>query len=178
MDNPGSLIEDLIVAAHGLTRIAAQQTGTTTPAAVWRTLSILSTDGAMRIGDLARASRVSQPTMTKLLQQLVEEELVHRIADVEDSRAWLIAIGPKGSHELEAWRSQIGTTLGPLFADLGADDRAALEKAAAILQSRLRVASGRKTDDQKPDDQKPDDQKPDGGKTSTGKAGTPKRKVA
>jgi DNA-binding MarR family transcriptional regulator len=141
MTNPGFLLEDLIVAANHLTRVAAQATGSTTPAAVWRTLSILTTDGPMRIGDLARASRVSQPTMTKLLQNLVEEEYVHRIADVEDSRAWLITVGPQGTAALTAWRREIGDVLGPLFADLTEAEASAFEQTITILQSRLAVAA-------------------------------------
>jgi len=132
---PGSdpLIHELLVAAHRLTRIAAQSTGSTTPAAVWSTLSILSTDGPLRIGDLARTARVSQPTMTKLLQHLVEEELVHRIADRDDSRAWLIDIGPKGTGALDDWRRQLGEALGPLFDDLTEDETETLRRAARIL---------------------------------------------
>lgn len=136
MTEPSSLIHDVIVAAHRLTRIAAHSTGSTTPAAVWSTLSILSTDGSLRIGDLARASRVSQPGMTKLLQRLVEEELVFRIADVEDSRAWRIAIGPKGTAALAEWRVQLSKELGPLFADLTPEEAATLQRAAQILTAR------------------------------------------
>jgi DNA-binding MarR family transcriptional regulator len=134
--NPKNLLEDLIVAAHRLTRIAAQSTGSTTPASVWRTLSILTTDGPLRIGDLARASRVSQPSMTKVQQQLVEEELVYRIADVDDSRAWLIAITPKGTQALEDWRSQLAQAMSPMFSDLTPDELQVLERAVGILQDR------------------------------------------
>ncbi len=136
MTDLSPLIHDVIIAAHRLTRLAAQSTGSTTPAAVWSTLSILSTDGPMRIGDLAKAGRVSQPSMTKLLQHLVEDELVCRIADVEDSRAWLIAIGPKGTAALTAWRVQLSHELGPLFGDLSEDETMTLQKAARILTAR------------------------------------------
>lgn len=133
MPGQTSLIHELIVAAHRLTRVAAQSTGSTTPAAVWSTLSILSTDGPLRIGDLAKAARVSQPTMTKLLQHLVEEELVHRIADAEDSRAWLIDISPQGTKALDKWRLQLGEALWPLFADLTDEETDTLQRAARIL---------------------------------------------
>jgi DNA-binding MarR family transcriptional regulator len=139
MANVTTLIHEVIVAAHRLTRIAAQSTGSTTPAAVWSTLSILSTDGPLRIGDLARAGRVSQPSMTKLLHQLVEDELVYRIADVDDSRAWLIDIGPKGTAALEAWRVRLGEELGPLFADLTPQETRTLQDAARILTTRTKT---------------------------------------
>ena len=130
------LVEKLIVEANRLTRVAAQATGSTTPAAIWRTLSILSSDGSMRIGELAFASRVTQPTMTKLVQNLAEEELIYRIADVADSRAWLIAITAKGSKALDDWRTELGMALEPMFADLSADERHTLERAVEIIAAR------------------------------------------
>lgn len=136
-------LETLVVAAHRLTRIAGQITGNSTSPAVWRTLSILRNEGPLRIGGLAEASRVSQPTMTKLLANLVEQELVRRIADVEDSRAWLIAIAPKGEKALTGYRHELGTALAPLFADLSDDDRTVLERAAVLLESR----AGQKSDE-------------------------------
>jgi DNA-binding MarR family transcriptional regulator len=134
--NPKTLLEDLIVAASRLTRMAAQSTGSTTPASVWRTLSILTTDGPMRVGDLARASRVSQPSMTKVQQHLVEQELVYRIADVDDSRAWLIAITPKGMQALDGWKAQLAQAMSPMFSDLTTDEIQVLERAVGILQER------------------------------------------
>jgi DNA-binding MarR family transcriptional regulator len=134
--NPKTLLEDLIVAASRLTRMAAQSTGSTTPASVWRTLSILTTDGPMRVGDLARASRVSQPSMTKVQQHLVEQELVYRIADVDDSRAWLIAITPKGMQALDGWKAQLAQAMSPMFSDLTTDEIQILERAVGILQER------------------------------------------
>ena len=134
------LVEKLIVEANRLTRVAAQATGSTTPASVWRTLSILASDGSYRIGDLAKASRVTQPTMTKLIQNLAQDELIYRIADVEDSRAWLIAITEKGSKALSAWRVELGEALQPMFAGLSPDETDILERAVAILESRTKTA--------------------------------------
>lgn len=131
-----TLFEDLIVAANRLTRLAAQSTGTTTPSAVWRSLSILTTDGSLRIGDLAKASRVSQPTMTKLVQNLAEDKLVYRITDAADSRASLIAITPQGTAALIAWREQLGKALAPMFADLTPTETQVLEHAVKILEQR------------------------------------------
>ncbi len=136
-----TLFEDLIVTANRLTRLAAQATGTTTPAAIWRTLSILTTDGSMRIGELATASRVTQPTMTKLVNTLAEDELIDRFADDTDSRASRIAITPKGTTALLAWRTELGEALAPMFADLSADDTETLENAVRILAKRTTISN-------------------------------------
>jgi DNA-binding MarR family transcriptional regulator len=131
-----SLFARLLVTAHRLTRIAAQTTGSTTPSAVWHALSILSTAGPLRVGDLATAARVTQPSMTKLVHHLSDEELVLRVADVKDSRASVIAITDRGTTALDQWRRTLGRALGPMFADLDASDVRTLERAVELLQSR------------------------------------------
>ena len=110
-------LESLLVSSHRLTRIAAQSTGSSVSSATWSALSVLSTDGPHRVGDLAKAARISQPGMTKLVQSLAEDEWVVRIADVEDSRAWLIAISDKGRAALAGWRVELAGAMAPLFDD-------------------------------------------------------------
>jgi len=135
--NTTQILETLLVSSHRLTRIAAQTTGSAVSSATWSALSVLSTDGPHRIGDLAKAARISQPGMTKLLQGLVEDEWVHRIADVEDSRAWLIAISDKGRAALAGWRVELTSAMAPFFDDLDAEGWQAIERTAAILSERV-----------------------------------------
>lgn len=125
-----------MVSASRLTRLAAQATGNATPAAVWRTLAILDTDGPLRVGELASASRVSQPGMTRLLGGMSEDGLVSRDADADDSRASIIAITPAGRRAIADWGRLIGETLEPWFRDLDEDDWAALERTVAIVADR------------------------------------------
>lgn len=134
--NHRDILEKLLVSSTRLVRIAAQSTGSRTPSAIWRTLGILDTDGPMRIGELAAASRVTQPGMTRVLGTMVEEELVSRIADVDDSRAWLIRITPKGRGALRDWRRQIADALEPWFADLDTAEWAILEGAVLLMSHR------------------------------------------
>jgi DNA-binding MarR family transcriptional regulator len=131
-----STLSTLLVASNRLVRIAAQATGSSTPSAVWRALGVLETDGPMRVGELAAACRVTQPGMTRALGQLAEEELVSRIADTVDSRAWLIRITPKGADALHEYRAQIGAALEPYFHDLDDVDWQAIERATELLAAR------------------------------------------
>ncbi|THG28634.1 MarR family winged helix-turn-helix transcriptional regulator [Naasia lichenicola] len=140
MNESVDTLQSLIISAHRLTRIAAQHTGNGTSPAVWRTLSILINDGPMRIGELAAASRVAQPTMTKIVQNLAAEDLIRRIADVDDARAWLIAITPKGQNALNTWLQQVAESAAPLFSDLTADDWAAMRAVASILERHISVS--------------------------------------
>jgi DNA-binding MarR family transcriptional regulator len=135
---PTEILESLISSTTRLVRFAAQASGRTMSSAGARTLSILSTDGPLRTGDLARVSRISQPGMTKLLRSMQEDELVLRIAEVDDARAWLIAISPKGRRALAEWRTVLATEMRPLFGDLDDGDWQILESAATLLDERSR----------------------------------------
>jgi DNA-binding MarR family transcriptional regulator len=129
-------LETLITANSRLTRIAAQRTGSTVNAVTWPTLAILVNDGPRRNGDLARAARISQPGMTKVLNQLIEDEWVSRIADVDDSRAWLIQVTDRGRAALDAWRTELALAMEPLFDGLTPAEWDVLASAAALLEAR------------------------------------------
>lgn len=133
------VLSDLITVTHRLTRLAAQATGNQESPAIWRTMSVLATMGPMRLGELAAQSRVSQPTMTKIVKNLAETEWIKRIADKSDARAWQIAAAPKGLTALAEWRVQLGEALTPVFADLSASERDVLERAVHLLQDRIAV---------------------------------------
>ena len=136
---------DLVVAAHRLARLAARVTGSTESPATWRTISVLQAGGPMRLGELAASSRVSQPTMTKIVRNLVESEWVKRIADTDDARAWQIEVTPKGAKALQGWRDELTSALVPMFADLSEDEVAALRSTVEIIGSRadLSIATAR-----------------------------------
>lgn len=139
--NTTHIVESLISSTHKLTRIAARSTGSSIASAVWSTLAVLASDGPHRIGDLATSARISQPGMTKLLQNLVEDEWVLRIADTDDSRAWLIAITPRGRQALLEWRHELAEATRPMFDPLSQADWVVLEMATQILSAQVGAAS-------------------------------------
>ncbi|RKR74654.1 MarR family transcriptional regulator [Frondihabitans australicus] len=61
-----------------------------------RTLDELSALGPCRPTDLATAMTVEKAELRKHLRPLLDDELVYRIADVDDSADWLLALTPKG----------------------------------------------------------------------------------
>lgn len=132
-----SVLGDLVAFNHQLTRLAATATGSTESSAVWRTLSVLRDLGPMRLGELARVSRVSQPTMTKLVHALDERGWIRRIADASDARAWLISADQQGIAALDAWRAELVGALAPAFADLDRDELATLARAVEIVRAQL-----------------------------------------
>ncbi|WKK70726.1 MarR family transcriptional regulator [Rathayibacter oskolensis] len=134
------LLSDFVSVTHRITRLAAQATDNQESQAVWRTLSVLLSMGPMRLGELAVQSRVSQPTMTKIVKNLVEAGWLDRIADPVDARAWQIRLADAGADALAAWRSQLGDALTLIFDDLTPEDRRVLERAVEIMHERLVVA--------------------------------------
>ena len=65
------------------------------------TLARLREDGPQRIGALAAAESVTQPTITCVVQRLEREGLVDREADPQDARAVRISITDAGLEALE-----------------------------------------------------------------------------
>uniref|UniRef100_A0A942SZX0 MarR family transcriptional regulator n=1 Tax=Neobacillus citreus TaxID=2833578 RepID=A0A942SZX0_9BACI len=137
------VVETLLVSVNRLIRTALQSTGSPTSAAVWRTLGILETDQPLRLGELARASRVAQPTMTRLVAGMLDDGLVARSVDPDDSRGQLIEITDTGRARLAEWRAALTHTVGPLFAGLSEDDWDALERAAQIVAERTTTSATR-----------------------------------
>ena len=58
------------------------------------------------------------------------------MAYAKDSRATVVTLTDAGSEALAAWKTQLGTALAPLFADLTDAEWAALEHASRILTYR------------------------------------------
>jgi len=131
------VLGDLVVVNHRLTRVAARAAGGTESPALWRTLSVLRSNGPMRLGALAESSRVSQPTATNLVATLAERGWVHRSADPTDARASLIEVSDAGLAALNAWRDELTTALMPLFDDLSVDEVETLRRAVGILAARV-----------------------------------------
>ena len=62
----------------------------------WRILATLTDQPGMNIGQLARVSVTKQPTVTRMLDRMVDKELVERFAHAADRRMTLVKITPKG----------------------------------------------------------------------------------
>ncbi|GAB3631360.1 hypothetical protein GCM10027421_07130 [Microbacterium shaanxiense] len=132
------IIPSIVISAHALARIAAQQARNEAPSAQWRVLSILEREDGQRVGTLAAAARTTQPGMTRLLGELERAGLISRTADAADSRATVVHITSAGADALRAWRDEFRVTLAPHFDDLDVVDWATLARAAEILASHSR----------------------------------------
>ena len=101
------------------------------------TLSTVERQGPLTLGELSSAERVKPPTMTKIVACLEEQGLVSRTVDRSDRRVARVEATPAGLRFLEDSRQQKDAYLAERLHELAPDDRAALERAAAVLERIL-----------------------------------------
>jgi len=62
----------------------------------WRVLDELAARRTMPMTDLAQATLITGPTLTRTVDRLVSEGLIYRTADASDRRRVLVALTPRG----------------------------------------------------------------------------------
>jgi DNA-binding MarR family transcriptional regulator len=102
-------------------------------------LASLEAAGAMTPRELADAERVRPPTMTKIVAKLEERELVQRTPHPTDRRQVILAATPAGRDMLAQFERAREEWLARRLAELTADEREILRRAAEILR---RIAEG------------------------------------
>ncbi len=83
---------------------------------------------------IAAHERVQPPSITRTLNCLVDEGLVLREQHPEDGRQILISLSDKGEDVLAEERARRDEWLAQRLAELTADERAVLRKAADLLE--------------------------------------------
>lgn len=103
----------LLVASARFTRLAARETLSPIPHALWRALAQLEELGPLRVSELAAVDRVSQPTATTLVRKLVERGWARRTSDLDDARAVQVTITAGGRRALVQNREAAADALAP-----------------------------------------------------------------
>ena len=93
--------------------------------------------GPLTPSELADRERVQRPTVTRVLARLEEAGLVDRAADPADRRSSLVTISPAGSALLREARGRKDAYLARRLEALDPEDRATLDRAAAVLERML-----------------------------------------
>jgi len=120
------LASDLVTQAARLVR--AMRRRFDLPAGI-RVLSVLDELGPLTVTQLARAYSCSQPTMTGLVNQLLEQDLATKEPHPTDTRASLVVVTPAGADELARARRLNGEAI-----------RARLEQHPSLTTEDLRTA--------------------------------------
>jgi len=100
-------------------------------------LATIERHGPLTPSELAARERVRRPTVTRVLGRLEEVGLVERAVDPDDRRCSLLSVSPAGRALLENARTRKDLYLVTRLESLQAEDRAALDRAAEILERML-----------------------------------------
>ncbi|HWK79897.1 MAG TPA: MarR family transcriptional regulator [Thermomicrobiales bacterium] len=103
--------------------------------------AIAASDGGMLTSILARHLRSAPPTVTRIVDGLVERGLVERQADPDDRRRWRLVILPPGDDLLATYETRLHTILADRLASIPPGRQAALWLALDDLDLLLSDAS-------------------------------------
>ncbi|MEX3101756.1 MarR family transcriptional regulator [Streptomyces sp. V2] len=105
----------------------------------WRVLTLLADDAGHHMSAIAEAAFLPPPTLTKLVDQLVDQNLVHRRVDPHDRRRILVHLTPRGR---DHWR-RVDRAVRRDWPALGEGDeemlKALLERLAETVDGSTRV---------------------------------------
>ena len=91
----------------------------------------------MTPSEVAQRERIQRPTVTRLLARLEQAGLVQRTPDPADRRSSLLSSTPAGHELMEELRTRKTAYLARRLERLDPEERATLERAAAILEKVL-----------------------------------------
>ena len=114
-----------------------QEAGTGLSPTLTAALATVDHHGPLTPSELAARERVQRPTATRLVARLEELGLVQRAGDPLDRRSSLLSVTPAGRALLEEMRGRKTAYLAHRIEKLDAEERAALDRAAAILERLL-----------------------------------------
>jgi DNA-binding MarR family transcriptional regulator len=100
-------------------------------------LATVDRHGPLTPSELAARERVQRPTATRLVARLEELGVLQRAADPADRRSSLLTATPQGHALLEELRGRKTAYLAHRLEGLDAEEQAALDRAAAILERLL-----------------------------------------
>ncbi len=101
-------------------------------------LSVIAFAGPMSLSELAAAEQVQPPTMSRMVDFLVEAGLVTRQTVAEDRRSVRITATTKGRRLMEAGRERRLRALAMRLEGLAASERRALARGVEILETVMR----------------------------------------
>jgi DNA-binding MarR family transcriptional regulator len=120
-----------------LARRMRQQVGAGLTPTQGAALVTIDCHGPLTPSELAAREKIQRPTATRVLARLEEAGLVTRTPDPDDRRSSLLSSTPAGRELLDSVRDRKDMYLARRLDRLSPEDRAALERAAGILERML-----------------------------------------
>jgi DNA-binding MarR family transcriptional regulator len=114
-----------------------QEAGSELSPSLTAALSTVERHGPLTPSELATRERIQRPTVTRVLARLEEQGLIARTPDLYDRRSALVTVTAAGSDLLAELRTRKTAFLAERLETLEPEERATLERAAAILERVL-----------------------------------------
>lgn len=125
-------------AAHGVARrVEAALAGSGLTLDQWRVLAFLADGRGHPMSGIAGAARVPPPTLTKIVDRLVDAALVYRRVDEADRRRVLVLLSERGRDRYAELAPRVLEVEQGLAAVLGGADAARLARLLARLADGL-----------------------------------------
>jgi len=135
--SPPDLAVRLRLAITRTSRRLRQEAGTGLSPTLTAALASIDRHGPLTPSELAARERVQRPTATRLVARLEALGVVQRAADPADRRSSLLSVTPEGRALLETMRGRKDAYLASRLTRLDREERAALDRACAILERLL-----------------------------------------
>src|SRR6266508_302964 len=123
-----------------ITRMARrlrQEAGTDLGPSQVAALATIERHGPLSPSEVAERERIKRPTATRIVSRLEAAGLVERVRDPEDGRASILSATPEARATLKRLRARKTAYIASRLADMNAEDRRTLERAAALLEGML-----------------------------------------
>ncbi len=104
------------------------------PAAQLDLVRLIGQQPGIGVADAAARLRLAPNTVSTLVRQLIEADLVRRDRDPEDGRSARLSLTSAAEARLAAWRARRAAAARRAIERLGEDDRARLEAAIPALE--------------------------------------------
>lgn len=114
-----------------------QEAGTGLSPTLTAALATIERLGPLTPSELAAIEHVKRPTATRIAASLEREGLIERATDPGDGRARVLSVSPSGREHLRRLRKRKNAYLTRRMRELPADDIAALDHAARVLERLL-----------------------------------------
>jgi DNA-binding MarR family transcriptional regulator len=114
-----------------------QEAGTGLSPTLTAALATVDRHGPLTPSELAARERVRRPTATRLVARLEQLGVLQRAVDPADRRSSLLSVTPEGRALLDEMRGRKTAFLAHRLAELEPEERAALDRAAGILERLL-----------------------------------------
>ena len=108
------------------------------PVEQWRILNVLSDGKGHSMGELAEAVLLNHPTLTKMVDRMVQDSLVYRVQDAEDRRKVLMLSSDRGQALTEQLNSLALSQESRIAENYGSKATAELKR---LLESLIEKAN-------------------------------------